>query len=208
MGFGFRYHVLQIHIDKTASNRNKIKRELAVLLTEFNITEYEFSFVSKEIAHMKKCGEAIYNIPMKRVTLGCFAKSEKHYYALTCKHISDDPESTAVIISKTREVLGHITAFSAQKDIAAIELAPAVQAQCETALRDEIDRPLTIPCPTWFGETISAPLDVYIIGAESRPGIGKLVSFEYHYGGLSQFLLIEDRISRDFCRQETVEQLL
>lgn len=153
----------------------------------------------KIFAHMNKCSETVHSSPNIRVTLGCFAKSEKHHYALTCKHISHEPKSI-VFISRTCEVLGQIQAFSSQKDIAAIELEASVQRKCETALRDEYDKPLTIPCSVWLGEAVTIPLDVYIIGAESRPGIGKLVSTEHHYGGFSHFFFIENKTSEDFCQ--------
>lgn len=199
VGFGFRHHVLQINIDKTASHREKITKEVKALMKEFQISPYEFTFVAKELVSLRRCGESIF-CPNNSVTLGCFAYSESQLYALTSEHITYQAEENNVYMNEDRTLLGHIHAVSVEMDIAAIGIRPDLAENCELALRDEDGRPLTA-CPVWVEETFRLPLQVYIFGAKTRPGIGRLVSTNYYVKGFTpEFLLIENKTQKDFCQ--------
>lgn len=200
VGFGFRYHVLHINIDKTAPDREQVKNVLDVLINQSKISHYKYSFVSKSLVQFRRCGERIYSIPNTSVTLGCFASSKCHLYALTCKHITRETKTCAVYINDDDRLLGYIQAFSVEKDIAAIQVEPDLANTCEKALRDEDSRPFAVACPIWDRETFQLPLSVYIIGAQTCPGIGKVVSLEYHFGGFTHFILIENKTTIDFCK--------
>lgn len=198
VGYGFRNHVLHIDIDMIASNRETIQKTLEALLLKYPDIQYEFSFVARKIKHFTtKSGENITN-SKHAATLGCFAKSGRHLYALTSEHIRWNSEETTVKTPRNGKVLGHIEAYSKEYDIAAIKVDP--NHECETTLRNEKGKPLTVACPVWEGRKLKLPLPVYLYGAVTSPGYGKLVIDERTSTDYSAtYLVIENETDRDFC---------
>lgn len=150
VGFCFRSHVLRINVDDTNEDKTSTDREIRQLLEKFEISHFNISFVGREILHMAKCGDPIYSLLLKYVTLGCFAKSSRVMKALTVCHITNQPDLHPLVYMRdTSGTFGRIQAFSRTTDITAIAVKRELQSQCETALRDEANQPITIPCHTW-----------------------------------------------------------
>lgn len=200
VGYGFRNHVLHIDIDKTVLDRETIKQTLNEVMSNYQIIQYEFSFVGKEIQDFIECGDCLYG-SQGNVTLGCFAKSNGSLYALTSEHFRANPYDNNVYIRNGQQ-LGNIIASSDRRryDIAAIKINEMFQHVCRTALKDEDGIFLTITCALWNQGNVQLPLPVYIYGGQSRPGKGRLIAIGERIDGYTAtFLVIESISEDDFC---------
>ena len=202
VGFGFRYDVLQLDLDKDVLDRSGIEQSLTKTLGELGITELAYRYVGRHIVPFKRPGEGIRRDGFPgTATLGCFARSNKgYYYALTARHFTGELEGT-LISSLNEEPIGTLANVHYKTDIAAILVMrfPLKPLGLEYFLRDEQNLALKICCELLTD--YQTPMNVYIIGAQSRPGLGRLVSTRYYFGALSHLLLIESLTpASPFCR--------
>lgn len=129
-----------------------------------------------------------------------FLKKDGKLYALSAKHIAGDVGQSCRTEDGYR--LGEFVKVSKNLDLAVAQVDELNISRCDLALKDEQGDNLKIPCTVHNVPDDLQHLLVYIRGAESKPGLGKITIPFFQTMG-SQHIIIENLCpvtSKNFCQ--------
>lgn len=197
-GCGFCCEVLQVYMDENCRHREKSEKEVKAITESKGILHVEFKYIQRNIVEYATSGDVIANEHGKKGTLAAFLKKDGRLYALTAKHVAGDVGQRCY--TEDGHQLGECTKVSKNLDLAVAQVDQSNVTCCDLSLKDEVGNSLKLPCTVNNNTDDLQNLLVYIRGAETKPGLGRIIiPFFQTMGG--QHIIIGNFSSEPFCKE-------
>lgn len=200
-GCGFCRDVLLVYIYDNCSDSYKSEQDVKAITESHGIEKVDFRYIQRDTAEYATSGDAITGMGTRRGTLGGFLKKDDNLYAITAKHIADEVGQSCYTEDGHR--LGEFVKLSQTLDIAVAQIDKENVTRCDLSLKDEDGHKLRIPCEIHNLPDDLQDLPVYIRGAVTKPGLGKIVVPFYQHME-DQHIVIENlsyTYSGNFCKE-------
>lgn len=160
------------------------------------IKKFVFRFFRSEIVKFATSGDTITGI--HRGTLSGFVKSEGKLYALTAKHVAGQVGQSCY--TEDGHQLGRVAKLSKNVDLALALVDKINVTRCDLSLKDEGGNSLKKPCRIHNDPDDLQDLLVYIRGAETKQGLGRIV-IPFFETLTKQHMVITNYNSDTFCKE-------
>lgn len=195
LGCGFCRDSLHVYIDQDCDNREKIEEGVRAKTYIHGIEKVEFKYFLSRIVEFATSGNAITCSCEKRGTLAGFCKKENNLYGLISNHIAAIDQDLGTTDGNR---LGKLVKQSKNFDIALVQIDEENVTRCDKSLKDEGGQSFEIPCKVHNDPADLQDLPVYITGAETKLGIGR-IDIPFFQTKEGRHIVVRNFLSENFC---------